>query len=56
MPLCKRCHKIVETIFLDLEPQIHGDFSTAQLVLRASLTELQLATFMKLKEIARSMC
>jgi hypothetical protein len=55
IPLCKRCHKIVEYVFLDLEPYIEGDFVTAKLFLRSGLTERQLATLCTLRKLWRSL-
>jgi hypothetical protein len=50
IPVCKRCHKAVETIFVDLEPLV-DDLTVTRLVLRSSLEEHRLATWMKLREI-----
>lgn len=51
IPLCKRCHKFVEHVFIEVEPHIAGDFATAKLILRSGLRERQAATLMFLKAI-----
>jgi 5-methylcytosine-specific restriction endonuclease McrA len=55
IPLCKRCHKIVECVFHDLEPHVEGDFVTAKLFLRSGLTERQRGTLCTLLKLWRAL-
>lgn len=54
IPLCKKCHKKAETVFIDLEAT-RPDLAVARLVLWSSFAECRAATLMKLKSLWATM-
>ncbi|MBF0171482.1 MAG: HNH endonuclease [Nitrospinae bacterium] len=52
IPLCKKCHKRVETIIHDLE-MVENDWERMKLFFWSCLKERQLATLMYLKFLLR---
>lgn len=53
IPLCRKHHRYIETIFCEIEDDIDGDWETAKMILGCSIRERQEATRMVLLALYR---